>query len=112
MQIEFGFKALSDDIRIFEPAERRVVVTPDECLIGETSLPSNEHFSSRFYRDDLPYQGDGYGWHDGELVDLGVCRKCKKGTVYRIVISEESKENMAVFNGKCPDAFLRCTYCK
>lgn len=97
MQLEFGFSPLFDDVRIFESAQRRVVVTPDECLIGETSLS---------------YQGDGYGWHDGELIDLGTCRRCKKGVVYRIVISEESKLNMSVLNGKCPDAFLRCTYCK
>lgn len=110
-QLEFGFAALTGAVRIFEPAERRVIVTPDESTTDGTNLSLDSLFRSQPYGNDLPYQGDGYGWHDGQLIDLGTCRRCKKGTVYRVVISAESKENMAELNGKCPDVFLRCTYC-
>jgi hypothetical protein len=100
MQIEFRFNVLSDDIRIFEPAECRVVVTPDESLLEETHLIECSNtdvvLGAGKYADGTVYGSYSNG---ANTTDLGLCRRCKKGNVYKFL----SKDGLGI---------LRCTYCK
>lgn len=65
-QLEFGFGALTGKVWITEPAERRVIVTPDESPVERTTYPEKSNS------------------HAGDDSYLGVCRRCKKGDVYLI----------------------------
>lgn len=121
-QLEFGFGALSGKVWISEPAERRVVVTPDESLMGETQQPEKANsyaagageygkvvpfgglmgevglgpnlLSHVPLLDDVYYGPRRHGV-SGVVLSLGVCRRCGKGEVFQIR----------------PDS-NRCTYCK
>lgn len=79
-QQEWTFNSLNGEHLGFRVAECRVVVTPDESLTGETQQPTEP----TLLRDK-----DGF---------VGLCRRCKKGDVYRIKFDSGITE-------------IRCTYC-
>jgi hypothetical protein len=97
VQFQFGVSAGQNvgefELKVFEGVERRVVVTPDESLMGETKQKKKS-------KNDSPVNGS-----------LGLCKRCGKGEVYIIRLSNESLTNCIRLGGQAIPSKLCCTCC-